>query len=164
MTEAKRQEISNLLTAAFETDAEAKLIEKLHTSKKIKAEHFLRDRDSGGAIGGYVAYTVVDVERGTTDGDIWGLGPMAMHPDHQGKGDGLKLLQASLKAAADAGCKAVVLLGHTGFYSKAGFRPAADFSLTFGEHEEHFMALELEKGALKHAGGKVRYCSEFYEI
>lgn len=64
------------------------------------------------------------------------------------------------------GCGAVVVLGHSGYYPRFGFSPAAPFG-TGGEYdvpEEAFMAIELEPGYLRAASGKIRYHDAFRNV
>lgn len=59
-----------------------------------------------------------------------GLGPLGVLPDLQGKGVGGALMHAVLGAAEALGEPLVVLLGHTGYYPRFGFRPAAELGIT----------------------------------
>jgi putative acetyltransferase len=56
-----------------------------------------------------------------------------------------------------------VVLGHTTYYPRFGFVPAARFGLSFADAppRDSFMALELVPGALADASGRVRYAKEF---
>jgi putative acetyltransferase len=56
----------------------------------------------------------------------------------------------------------VVVLGDPGYYSRFGFARAGDHGLgnEYGVGE-HFMALELQEGAMAQAAGMVRYQPEF---
>ena len=53
------------------------------------------------------------------------LGPIAVHPDHQGQGIGSVLVSAVLVTADQRGEASVVLLGDPGWYARFGFEPAA---------------------------------------
>lgn len=163
MPEEAVEAIDLMLHHAFDTDVEAKLVKKLRAQDLLVAEHILPVSDEDNAILAYIGYTEVEVENG--DADILGLGPMAVAIDAQGNGIGLDFLNFSIDAMREEGVDAIVLLGHTGFYSKAGFRPAADFGLTFGgdpAQEDAFMAIELQPGALSDCSGKITYASDFY--
>jgi putative acetyltransferase len=163
MPEDTIEAIDAMLREAFKTDFEAKLVRSLRDDDLLVSEHILPVSDEDDAILAYIGYTEVEVEHG--DADILGLGPMAVAINAQGSGVGLDFLEFSIEAMTEEGVDAIVLLGHTGFYSKAGFRPAADFGLTFGgdpANEAHFMALELKPGALSGCSGKITYASDFY--
>jgi len=59
-----------------------------------------------------------------------GLGPLGVRPAHQGDGVGSALMHAVLGAADARGHGLVVLLGEPAYYSRFGFRPASDLSIT----------------------------------
>ena len=79
----------------------------------------------GGEVVGYVVCT-----RGWVDGHpALGLGPLAVLPDVQGRGAGSALMHAVLGAADALEEPLVVLLGHTEYYPRFGFRPAAELGV-----------------------------------
>jgi putative acetyltransferase len=51
------------------------------------------------------------------------LAPVAVHPDHQGKGIGQALINYGLKELKDRGVAIVLTYGDPGFYQKVGFHP-----------------------------------------
>ena len=51
------------------------------------------------------------------------LGPLAVHPLHQGEGIGLGLMQHSLNAAQGMEYAGVLLVGDAPYYQRAGFAP-----------------------------------------
>jgi putative acetyltransferase len=74
-----------------------------------------------------------------------GLGPLGVRTDVQRQGVGHALMHAVL-AAADALDETVaVLLGHTDYYPRFGFRPAAEYGITppVPEWGPHFQARTL---------------------
>ena len=165
MPEEIIEAVDQLLLAAFDGDAEAKLVKDLRAKDLLIAEHILPVSEEDDDTLAYIAYTEVSAESGGDDIEILGLGPMAVAPNAQGNGVGLDFLQFSIEAMAEEGVDAIVLLGHTGFYSKAGFKPAADFGLKFSDdpsYNEAFMAIELTPGALGKCSGKIIYASDFY--
>jgi putative acetyltransferase len=73
------------------------------------------------------------------DTPVLGLGPVAVSPGLQRTGIGSALMYAVLAAADAMDEPAVVLLGHTGYYPRFGFRPAMELGITppdpgWGEH------------------------------
>jgi putative acetyltransferase len=58
-----------------------------------------------------------------------GLGPIAVGPDHQGRGVGTALVHAVVGAAEARDEVLVALLGEPGFYARVGFRPAAELGV-----------------------------------
>ena len=63
------------------------------------------------------------------EGPSIGLGPIAVHPDHQGQGVGSALMAAVLVTADLGGEPAVVLLGDPGWYAHFGFETAAEHGI-----------------------------------
>ena len=49
------------------------------------------------------------------------LGPIAVHPIHQGEGLGAALMRAGLLAARDAGVERILLVGDLAYYGRFGF-------------------------------------------
>jgi putative acetyltransferase len=60
---------------------------------------------------------------------VLGLGPVAVHPDRQGRGVGSALLHAALGAAEACDEPLVGLVGAPDFYRRFGFVPAADLGI-----------------------------------
>ncbi len=59
-----------------------------------------------------------------------GLGPLSVHPDHQRRGVGPALMHAGLGAADALGESLIALLGSPDYYSRFGFRDAAELNIT----------------------------------
>ena len=117
--------------------------------------------ERGGAVVGHVVVT-----RGSLDGsDAAGLGPLGVLPAHQGVGVGAALLHAVIGAADALDIAVVVLLGHTGYYRRFGFVPAADLGIAAPDPAwgGHFQARPL---AAWGAGisGTFRYAAPFAEL
>lgn len=106
-----------------------------------------------GNIVGHIAFSPVTVSDGSSD--WYGLGPMAVRPDRQGRGIGAALLReglARLRALGAAGC---VVLGDPGYYGRFGFAQAG---LKYpGVPPEYFMALAFTRPAQ----GEVAYHAAF---
>ena len=87
---------------------------------------------------------------------------MAVLPAWQRRGVGSQLVPSGLALCRAAGYDLVIVLGHTGYYPRFGFRPAPPLGIRW-EHgaDAHFMVMELQPGALAGANGIVRYRPEF---
>lgn len=74
-----------------------------------------------------------------------GLGPLGVLPEHQRSGVGGALMHAVLGAADALDEPVVVLLGHTAYYPRFGFRPASEYGITppVWEWADHFQARSL---------------------
>ena len=130
--------------------AEAGLVDALRASEAWLPELSLVAIDSGGvegggvAGGGVVGHVLCSRARVGTAA-VLGLGPLSVHPDHQRRGVGKALMHAVLGAADALGEPLVVLLGNPAYYSRFGFRPAAEFAITppVQEWRPHFQARAL---------------------
>jgi len=161
--ERDRAAVHALNAAAFETRAEADLVDAL----REKAEPFLslvaeEEGDDGAEIVGHILFTPVTVA-GHSEVKILGLAPMAVAPERQRRGIGSALVQAGLDRCRRRGFDAVVVLGHPDYYPRFGFVPATRFGLgcEWDVPEEAFLALELRAGALRGVAGTVRYHPAF---
>ena len=103
---------------AFGQRAEADLVDALRQSDEILISLVAIEDEQ---IVGHILFSPVTVQ---SDGASWGamgLGPMAVLPEHQGKGIGSQLVEAGLEECRKARHKVVVVLGHPGFYRRFGF-------------------------------------------
>jgi putative acetyltransferase len=144
--------------SAFGRPEEARLVDALRVAAQPLVS-LVAEKD--GAIVGHILFTPVTL----TDfpGLIMGLAPMAVVPALQGSGIGSALVRAGLERCKGLGAGAAVVLGHTKFYPRFGFVPAAHFGLgcEYDVPRDAFMAMELRPGALHGAAGTVRYHREF---
>lgn len=74
-----------------------------------------------GAIVGHVVLSPVAISDGSAG--WFGLGPISVEPDLQGKGIGSLLMQAALRLLRERGAAGCVLVGEPSYYSRFGFRP-----------------------------------------
>ncbi|QRM53136.1 N-acetyltransferase [Sinorhizobium sp. BG8] len=83
------------------------------------------------------------------------LGPLAVDPDHEGKGIGSALMRAALTEARNLGHGAVLLVGDAPYYERFGFFAEKACHLVMpGPFERHrFLALELKEGWLEGTAG-----------
>jgi len=86
------------------------------------------------------------------------LGPLAVHPDCRCRGIGAALMRRALRAAAEAGHGAVLLIGDAAYYGRFGFTAEKTGALSMpGPYEPaRLLALELAPAALDGAQGLVR--------
>lgn len=147
--------------AAFPTDAEARLVDRLRADGAARVS-LVAEVDGG--IVGHIVFSPVSLA--SDSGAVAGLGlaPVAVLPDHQRRGVGSALIREGLAACRDVGCDFVVLLGHPEYYPRFGFRRASEVGLSneYGA-DEAFMVLELQEGTLPQGGGLVKYGRQFAE-
>jgi putative acetyltransferase len=105
--------VEALLRAAFDGEAEAKLVDALRRSGAMAGEMVLPDRSGG--VAGYYALSAMQAPKGWLC-----LAPVAVHPEWQGQGHGRRMI-GQLSAWARAARQYVVVLGEVAFYERAGF-------------------------------------------
>lgn len=151
--------IRNVHSLAFAQGAEAALVDRLRAGGALVVSMVAVE---DGEVVAHCAFSRVGLEAGGGP-EMFGLGPMGVHPDHQNQGVGSGLIEACLEACRQAEAVAIVCVGHPEYYPRFGFRPAAEFGLTceFPVPEPFFMAIELEPDALDGVAGRVRYSPEF---
>jgi PPOX class probable FMN-dependent enzyme len=89
------------------------------------------------------------------------LAPMAVRPDRQRRGIGSALVRAGLDLARDRDWRAIIVLGHKGYYPRFGFSAALARPLEAPFSGDAFMALELAPDALRGEKGRVTYPPAF---
>lgn len=154
--EADLDSVYGVNTAAFNTPAEAYLVNQLRGA--VSPLVSLVAEISSDIIVGHVLFSPVtlDDHPGLF---LMGLGPVAVLPEHQRRGIGSALIENGLDACRSLGCGAVVVLGHPDYYPRFGFQPASRFGLQAVRDvpDEVFLARELLPGYLDLASGVIRY-------
>ncbi|PKQ60758.1 hypothetical protein BZG02_17975 [Labilibaculum filiforme] len=157
--------ISMINDMAFGQESEGLLVEKLRKNKK-----YLKDLSlvacMGNEIVGHILFSPIEIKSGNSSFKSLALAPMSVIPELQGLGIGSQLIENGLAKAKKMGHQSVIVLGHAAFYTKFKFTPASLFEITcpFEVPNEVFMAIELEKDALKNVSGTVEYPKEFQNL
>lgn len=116
-----------------------------------------------GEVVGHALFSPATLENEGAVTEIAALGPVAVRPDFQGQGAGGRLIRAGLDRCREIGYSIAVVLGHSSYYPRFGFRPSRPLGIRW-EHnapEEAFVVMELQPGALTGLHGVVRYRPEF---
>ncbi|HUO91620.1 MAG TPA: N-acetyltransferase [Rhizomicrobium sp.] len=104
---------------------------------------------------GHVAFSPVTID--TRSGGWFGLGPVSVRPDRQGKGVGKALIESGLAQLKAKGADGCVVLGDPRYYSRFGF--ASDPKLRYGDAPvEYFQRLVFEGPP---PAGQVAYHASF---
>ncbi len=144
--------------AAFETDAEARLVDALRAGGGLTLS-LVAVRD--GAVVGHIAFSPVTVTSREATHTGLGLAPMAVAPAHQRAGVGGELIAEGLRRASALGHRFCVVLGHPDYYPKHGFVSAASHGVHWEHgHDEAFFVRALTPGGLDGVTGVVRYRPE----
>jgi putative acetyltransferase len=144
---------------AFETDAEARLVDILRERNAVVVS-LVAEID--GAVAGHILFSPVTVG----DGAFVALAPMSVLPEHQRSGVGSALVRAGIAACRARGDAAIFVLGHAEYYPRFGFVPAGPKGLHYQseEFDPHFFVLELRPGALDGVQGLVEFHAAFDEL
>ncbi|MEP3331681.1 N-acetyltransferase [Sedimentitalea sp.] len=83
------------------------------------------------------------------------LGPVAVHPTHQGEGLGGVLIRDGLAAAGTSGWERVLLVGDRPYYSRFGFEPLTGVVMPPPTNPERVLGQAIRKGAWDGVHGDV---------
>lgn len=110
--------------------------------------------EENGRIIGHVMYSKAELL--LDDGSrfpSWTFGPISIHPEYQGRGYGLRLLNYSLSKAREMGVGFLCMEGNINFYHHAGFDLASRYHIHYyaepkDDDVPYFLAQELIPGYL----------------
>jgi putative acetyltransferase len=158
-TSADRKGVYGVNAAAFETDAEAKLVDALREDPDawLPGLSYVAEAPDG-TIAAYALITRCHVD----EAPALALAPVAVLPDHQRRGAGGAVVRAVLDAARVCGERLVLVLGHPEYYPRFGFVRASEYGIRpgFDAPDEAMMALVLD-GSVSVAPGTIRYPAAF---
>jgi putative acetyltransferase len=142
--------------AAFPTDAEARLVDRLrangHSIISLVAE-------LDGKVVGHVLFSPVTA--GLSQG--LGLAPLAVLPSYRRQGIGSALVWEGLTLCKGRTCEFVVVLGDPSYYFRFGFQPSSQFGMQneFGKGDSFMLRFICPEKLC--ANNVARYGSEFAE-
>lgn len=159
------EKIWEVNTEAFETEAEANLVNALRSSG---CTYISLVAESENNVVGHVLFTPVELTGSGSENKLktMGLAPMAVLSQHQNKMIGSKLVETGLEYCESLGYDAIVVLGHPNYYTRFGFVPSVKFGIK-SEYEvpdEVFMMLELSSESLKNQEGVIKYHEAFSSV
>jgi putative acetyltransferase len=152
--------IRGVLTSTFPTRDETELVDELRAAGALPVSLVA---SISGSMVGHIAFSPVSIVPPALTAPVWALAPLAVAPAAQRQGIGSELVRAGLLACEEAGCGAVVVLGHPGYYPRFGFRPAAEWKLRcrFDSPPESFMLVTLGGHTVARSGGVVHFHPAF---
>jgi putative acetyltransferase len=115
--------VRTVLTTAFPTDADARLVDALRSAGRPTDSLVAVD---GGRVVGHIAFSPVTVNG---IGGV-GLAPVAVLAEYQRRGVGSQLVREGLRRAKESGAAFAVVLGEPWYYSRFGFGPASRWGLS----------------------------------
>jgi putative acetyltransferase len=113
------QAIRDLLDAAFETDDESRLVERLRADGDCVLE-LVAIQD--GELMGEIFFSRLHVVSEEGHFDALALGPLAVFPGRQRTGIGRALIEHAHPALAASGERLSVVLGEPAYYGRFGYR------------------------------------------
>jgi len=106
-------------------------------------------------VAGHIAFSPVQISDGSQG--WYGLGPVAVKPELQGKGIGQALVQNGLAALRELGARGCVVVGEPEFYGRFGFHNSKHLVFE-GVPQEYFLVLPFGETP---AAGQVTYHEAF---
>ncbi len=151
--------IDGILFEAFGQEDEAKLVRALrdggfHLLSLVAHTH-------ADIVIGHILFTRLRIEGVQQTWNAVALAPLAVWPMWQRAGVGSALMREGLKRLKETGESIVVVLGHEHYYQRFGFSAELAKPLHSPFNGPHWMALELQPGALNGVAGNVKYAEPF---
>lgn len=114
----------------------------------------------GGVVG-----SVVCSRASMGEGVSVGLGPLAVHPEHQAQGIGSALVASVVATAEQRAEPSIVLLGDPGYYAAFGFETAAPLGITSpGPWEDRYFQVLTLRAWDPSLAGPFRYAPAFERV
>ena len=146
-------EVEALYDLTFAPGREALSSYRLREDVCPVADLCLTVRDEYEALAGVIRYWPVTVGKGHHKCLL--LGPVAVHPTHQGEGLGAFLMRESLALAKGTGWGRVLLVGDAPYYQRFGFDVAPFLDFPKPVNPDRVLSLELVEGAFDGVSGEV---------
>lgn len=156
--------IRELVTAAFGTDNEARLVQKLRHCGALVLE--MVAVTPKGRLLGHIAYSrVTPADVGPGQGLLIScLAPMAVWPEFQRQGIGGKLIERSLEALREDGEDLVLVLGYPAYYPRFGFDAKLAEKVQGPYSGNAFMACALSAAGERDLPVEVTFATPFEEF
>jgi predicted N-acetyltransferase YhbS len=145
-------EVEAIYDLCFAPGREALSSYRLRDDVPPVSELSLVARDGEGILAGAIRFWPVVV--GSVDALL--LGPVAVHPTHQGEGLGGLLIEESLFRAAQSGWERVLLVGDAPYYKKFGFELLRDVIMPPPTNPERVLGRGLGENGWDGVTGQVR--------
>ena len=144
--------------ADYSDGNEQNLVARLRKSESFIPELSLVAIDDDKIVG-HILFT-----RAFVGGDeVLALAPLSVLPEYRNRGIGLSLIGQGHRVAAGLGYRYSVVLGHSGYYPKAGYVPASRYGIRapFVVEDANFMAARLGDNVDGKIDGVMEYDKAF---
>ncbi|ATP42141.1 GNAT family N-acetyltransferase [Solibacillus sp. R5-41] len=164
---SKTEEVvkSAFLDEEYSDKKEHELVHRIRKTEAFIPELSLVALNQNESIVGHILLSKIKIVDGEKAVESLALAPVSVLPEYQKKGIGSQLIKEVLKKAEEAGFHSVIVLGHSEYYPKFGFKQAKlwDIKAPFDVPDEVFMAIELTEKCLESVRGIVQYSEAFSE-
>jgi predicted N-acetyltransferase YhbS len=154
-TEADWWEVEALYDLCFAPGREALSSYRLRDGVEKVTDLCLVARDDEGMLAAAIRHWPVRVDGWTA----LLLGPVAVHPTHQGEGLAALLIRESLILARRLGWERVMLVGDVPYYARFGFRRLQGVEMPPPTNPDRVLGLDLAPGAWEGVTGRVEKAS-----
>ena len=88
---------------------------------------------------------------------------MTVLPEYQRQGIGGELIKTGNQTLRETGCPFIVVLGHSGYYPRLGFKPARSYGIRreWEVPDDVFMVLAIDQIKMSGVSGVAKYRQEF---
>jgi putative acetyltransferase len=148
---------------AFGQTAEAAIVDAVR--EHCPGLHSLVAVD-GGRIVSHILFSPVVIECEGRNVSGMGLAPMSVLPECQRGGIGSELVNTGIDMLRERRCPVVIVLGHSGYYTRFGFERASRYAIRSqweGIPDGAFMVLMFDRTTMQSVSGIARYRTEFNE-
>ncbi len=129
--------VAAFLNAVHSDHTEQFIVRALRNSGQLSVSLVADDE---GTVIGHVALSPVTILNGATD--WYGVGPISVAPEHQGRGIGTQLMERALTELRSLNASGCVVLGDPGYYARFGFNVEPSLVLP-GVPSEYFQAISF---------------------
>ncbi|MFC6486668.1 GNAT family N-acetyltransferase [Nitratireductor sp. GCM10026969] len=153
-----RSAIGALLTSAFGTEGEARLVDALRAGGHIVLS-LVAERD--GDPRGYILFSRLMVRQEETSFPAVALAPLAVAPTHQGEGIGTALVDEAHLELQRLGERLSVVLGDPAYYCRFGYTHARAANFESVYQGEALQALAWDEAPTT---GRLDYAAPFSDL
>lgn len=152
-TPADEIEVDNLFDLTFGPGREALSSYRLRDGLECLADLSLVARDAYSTLAGAIRFWPVAIGRKKHPALL--LGPVAVHPTHQGEGLGAALIWDSLARARRKGWERVLLVGDEPYYRRFGFSRTVALEFPPPTNPDRLLSLALVQDGFSGVAGMV---------